>query len=105
MTNGPLELKFDPNTIEHLGVSLYSQLPSVLAELISNSWDADANAIDISFIDKEGNKEIHLSDDGEGMTLSELNDNYLVIGRNRRKVKKTSKTSSGRKVIREKRAW
>ena len=31
-----LVLKFDPNTIEHLGVSLYSKLPSVLSELISS---------------------------------------------------------------------
>ena len=99
MTDRPLELKFDPNTIEHLGVSLYSQLPSVLSELISNSWDADANSININFIDKEGNKEIHISDDGEGMSQNELNDNYLVIGRNRRQAKATSKTSSGRKVI------
>ncbi len=45
MDKPALELKFDPNTIEHLGVSLYSQLPSVLSELISNAWDADAKSV------------------------------------------------------------
>ena len=62
-----LTLKFDPNTIEHLGVSLYSKLPSVLSELISNSWDADAENISIVFIDNEVTKEIDYSDDGNGM--------------------------------------
>ena len=27
-----LELKFDPRTIEHLGIKMYSQLPYALAE-------------------------------------------------------------------------
>ena len=46
-----LELVFDPNTIEHLGISLYSKLPSVLSELISNSWDADANSVKVGVWD------------------------------------------------------
>ena len=53
-----LVLKFDPHTIEHLGISLYSKLPSVLAELISNSWDADSDDAIINFIDNDGGKEI-----------------------------------------------
>lgn len=94
-----LVLKFDPNTIEHLGISLYSKLPSVLSELISNSWDADANDISIDFIDREENKEIHFKDDGEGMTFQELNDKYLVIGRNRRNAGNNQTSLKGRKVI------
>lgn len=95
-----LELKFDPNTIEHLGVSLYSQLPSVLAELISNAWDADADVVKIDFKDTAGGeKSIIFDDDGEGMTFSQLNDNYLVIGRNRRKANTSLLTNKGRKVI------
>lgn len=93
-----LELKFDPNTIEHLGVSLYSQLPSVLAELISNSWDADATSVEIDFRTSDSRKEIHVKDDGHGMTFDELNNNYLVIGRNRRS-SGASTTPKGRKPI------
>ena len=33
-----LILKFDPNKIEHLSISLYSKLPSVISELVSNSF-------------------------------------------------------------------
>lgn len=94
-----LLLKFDPNTIEHLGVSLYSKLPSVLSELLSNSWDADADTVTIDFIENDTTKEIIYIDDGEGMTFDELNDKYLVIGRNRRKEAAQDVTLKGRKPI------
>ena len=94
-----LVLKFDPNTIEHLGISLYSKLPSVISELVSNSWDADANNIEIDFIDVDGKKSIHYVDDGLGMTFDELNLKYLKIGRNRRSDDGIDITPSGRKVI------
>jgi HSP90 family molecular chaperone len=94
-----LTLKFDPNTIEHLGISLYSKLPSVLSELVSNSWDADADIVNINFIDNNGSKEIHYSDDGEGMSFDELQKKYLLIGRNRRKTTNQQVSVKGRKVI------
>ena len=94
-----LILKFDPNTIEHLGVSLYSKLPSVLSELISNSWDADATSVSIDFIDSDNEKAIEYIDDGEGMTFEELNNKYLVIGRNRRKETDRQISTKGRPVI------
>ncbi|WP_461640005.1 ATP-binding protein [Labilibaculum euxinus] len=94
-----LVLKFDPNTIEHLGISLYSKLPSVLSELVSNSWDADADNVEINFVENNGIKQIIYSDDGEGMTYSELQDKYLVIGRNRRRETDNQESTKGRKVI------
>lgn len=94
-----LELIFDPNTIEHLGISLYSKLPSVLSELISNSWDADADNVTIDFIDNDEHKEIHFVDDGLGMSFDELQSKYLVIGRNRRKTTGSQESPRGRKVI------
>ena len=93
-----LILKFDPNTIQHLGISLYSQLPNVISELISNSWDADADNVKIEFFDIENKKEIVYSDDGIGMSFDELNNKYLLIGRNRRE-SETGITDKGRKVI------
>ena len=35
-------MEFELTTIEHLGVKLYSFLPPVIGELVSNAWDADA---------------------------------------------------------------
>ena len=40
--NQKLEMSFDPQTIEHLGVKMYSQLPNAIAELIANSYDAES---------------------------------------------------------------
>lgn len=94
-----LILKFDPNTIEHLGISLYSQLPSVLSELVSNSWDADSEQVTIEFIDNNPEKEIIYTDDGTGMTFDELNEKYLVIGRNRRIEIIEKQSTKGRKFI------
>jgi len=94
-----LVLKFDPNTIEHLGISLYSKLPSVLSELVSNSWDADADNVRINFINKGQNKQIYYSDDGDGMSFQELQSKYLVIGRNRRKDTLKQISNKKRKII------
>ena len=79
------ELKFDPKTIEHLGVKMYSTLPPALAELISNSYDADAGNVKIEFYEQNGiPKTIIVTDDGIGMSFSDIQDKFLVIGRNRR---------------------
>ena len=80
-----LKMTFDPNTIEHLGVRMYSTLPPVLAELIANAHDAYAENVTLKLKDKNDNKEIIIEDDGEGMSFDEINKKFLKIGRNRRK--------------------
>ncbi|MFK3957916.1 ATP-binding protein [Guptibacillus hwajinpoensis] len=77
-----LSMRFQLKTIDHLGVKLYSTFPPVIAELVSNSYDADAKLVTISI--DYNQKEVVVSDDGHGMTFQELNDNFLVIGKNRR---------------------
>ena len=42
------QLKFSPIVIKHLGLSMYSTLPPVLSELITNSYDADADKVTIT---------------------------------------------------------
>jgi uncharacterized protein (TIGR02391 family) len=80
-----LSLKFDPKTIEHLGVKMYSTLPPALAELISNSYDADASEVTITFLEQNGSpKAITIEDNGTGMSLQDIQKKFLVIGRNRR---------------------
>lgn len=77
------ELKFSPVVIKHLGLSMYSTLPPVLSELITNSYDADASEVMI-IVDQQA-KSIEILDDGHGMTAKELNSDFLNIGRNKRK--------------------
>lgn len=81
--NQILKMKFDINTIKHLGVMLYSTLPPVLAELVANSWDADATEVQV-ILNDEAEKEIIIKDNGNGMDFDEINNGFLLIGRNRR---------------------
>lgn len=98
-TNDKLELKFDPHTIEHLGIKMYSQLPYALAELVANAYDADAEHVEIKLYDKDiNNKKIIVSDNGCGMSFEEVRDNFLVIGRRRRDEDESRNNSKGRKI-------
>ncbi|MEP2772371.1 MAG: ATP-binding protein [Fulvivirga sp.] len=96
--NMELLMRFDPRTIEHLGIQMYSTLPPVIAELISNAYDADANMVAIHLFD-DGNKEIRVEDDGHGMSFSEINDKFLLIGRNRRVTEDSQKSESGKRYV------
>lgn len=98
MEQEELQVTFDINTIDHLGVKLYSTIPPMIAELVSNAWDADASNVYINF-NNEGEKTITVSDDGTGMTFSELNEHFLKVGRNRRVELHKDETEGGRKVL------
>lgn len=79
-----LTMSFDPHTIEHLGIQMYSVLPNAIAELIANAYDAEASTVNIKLTDKDGVKSISVIDDGLGMTFDEINNAFLRIGRKRR---------------------
>ena len=85
MNQSPLIMRFDPHTIKHLGVRMYSTLNPALAEIISNSYDADATNVTVTLIEeKDVPKGIKVEDDGMGLSYDEINDKFLLIGRNRR---------------------
>ena len=85
MENNKLVLKFDPHTIEHLGIKMYSQLPHALAELVANAYDAASTNVRIHLSDSDpSNKTITVIDDGDGMSYEEVQENFLIIGRKRR---------------------
>ena len=79
----PLVLRFHNNTLKHLGISLYSTLPPVIAELVANSYDANAKKVNI-YINDIKDKNIIIEDDGDGMNYDDIRAKFLVIGRNRR---------------------
>ena len=75
------QMSINLNVLNHLGLNLYSNVPAVLSEVVANSWDADASEVDIEI---EPGK-ITITDNGQGMTLEELNEKYLNVGYERRK--------------------
>ena len=95
MSREELVMTFDPNTIQHLGIKMYSQLPAAVAELVANAYDADASKVYIKLYDNSEGKKIVVQDDGHGMSFTEINNCFLKIGRNRRS-ENCSKSPKGR---------
>ena len=83
------------NVLNHLGINLYSNVPAVLSEVVANSWDADATEVNIQ-IERD---KITITDNGDGMTLKDINDKYLMVGYERRKSKEDAITAKGRSVM------
>ncbi|MBF0752135.1 MULTISPECIES: ATP-binding protein [unclassified Pasteurella] len=77
------KFKIDLNVLNHLGLSLYTNTPAVLTEIVSNAWDADATEVHID-IDKD-NGTITISDDGHGMNTDDVENKFLNVGYARRK--------------------
>ena len=70
------------NVLNHLGINLYSNIPSVLSEVVANAWDADAEEVEISINPKDNS--ITIIDNGFGMNLDDINDKFLNIGYSKR---------------------
>jgi hypothetical protein len=83
-------------TIDKLGVKLYDKVSAVLAELVANSYDADATLVTVrapmgEFLASKAGKVtndkgyvIEVEDDGIGMTPDQVNEFYLRVGAERR---------------------
>ena len=83
-------------TVDKLGVKLYDKVSAVIAELVSNSYDADATEVVIEapmgeyLASKAGGvvtdrgREIRVTDNGIGMTPDQVVEYYLVVGAERR---------------------
>ena len=93
-------MEFQPQTIEHLGLRLYSSLPPVIGELVSNAWDADSPDVEISIPSGPitPSSEVSIVDHGHGMDANTLQLRYLQIGRNRREEEHTDTSPGGRKL-------
>jgi hypothetical protein len=100
-------------TVDKLGVKLYDRVAAVIAELVANSYDADATEVVVEapmdellatksagkLFDK--NYAIVVKDNGIGMMPEEVNAFYLKVGAERRADPKRGDTSKtdGRKVM------
>ena len=92
----PYTMRISRLTVDKLGVKLYDKVSAVIAELISNAYDADATTVSIHapmdeyLARKSGGKiidqgfEIVIEDDGVGMTPEEMQSFFLVVGAERR---------------------
>lgn len=80
-----LTLQYNGRIIEHLGLQMYQSPTAAIAELVSNSWDAEAENVHINLPDSiSTSSTIVIQDDGMGMTFEECQERYLNVGYCRR---------------------
>lgn len=92
----PYHLRISRLTVDKLGVKLYDKASAVVAELIANGYDADAETVtvrlplNLQLASQAGGKlkdlgyAIDVEDDGHGMTPEEAIGFYLRVGADRR---------------------
>lgn len=94
-----LVLRYSHNVIEHLGLKLYQNKPTrVVAELVSNAWDADSPEVAIEMEMGDGERWVAIHDSGTGMTRKQLAERFLVIGAPKR-VNPLQTSHGGRKLM------
>lgn len=102
MTDSPSSDRFvmriSRMTVDKLGVRLYDRVSAVVAELVANAYDADAEnvvvRVPLATLLARKNRDtgevegygyaIEVEDDGHGMTRDEANAHFLVVGKDRR---------------------
>lgn len=87
-SNKVYPIRISPEILELLGPSLYTNIYYVLAELIANSYDADAENV---WLDLSGDS-IIIEDDGHGMTYQETVNKYLEVAKSTRNTEAESKS-------------
>lgn len=95
-----LHMRFDMAVIDNLGLRMYQTIPPVVAELIANSYDADAERVGVNIENSDDGlvREIRVKDDGTGMSFKELENQYLKIGRRKRNIPDQT-TNKGRLLM------
>jgi Histidine kinase-, DNA gyrase B-, and HSP90-like ATPase len=93
-------MPFEPTTIDHLGLRLYSTLPPVIGEFVSNARDAESKKAEVTLPvgSITSQSEVIVRDYGHGLTAEELQNEFLPIGRARRGPKSANVWSKNRKV-------
>lgn len=91
--------EFSLTVLNSLGRTLYRNFASVIAEAISNSWDAEATCVKIVIVKEK--KEMTIEDNGIGMNDNDFQGKFLKVGYARRADKSISlrRKPLGRKGI------
>ena len=80
MENKPFQFDFSLEILNHLGRGLYRSFATVIAEAISNSWDAEALSVQVTLNEKG----LIVEDTGKGMDDFDFQNKFLKVGYSRR---------------------
>jgi len=95
--NKPFQFEFSLEILNHLGRGLYRSFATVVAEAVSNSWDAEATEVEITV----GKNKLIVEDNGRGMNAKDFQEKFLKVGYSRRQDKsnESKRNVIGRKGI------
>ncbi|KZN40305.1 sensor histidine kinase [Pseudoalteromonas luteoviolacea] len=93
----------DADHVSRLGLELVSKKETALSEIIKNSYDADADTVDVDF-HTDGNRSwLEIIDNGSGMSREELVDGFMRIStslkKNEEYSRKYGRKRAGKKGI------
>lgn len=91
--------KTKARAIELLGRKQIRDSVTALAELMKNSYDADAPWLRVEFNTQKKMGHIIIADAGIGMTKSDIQDKWLVLGTNSKTNSKNKKSPGGRPLM------
>jgi signal transduction histidine kinase len=80
MSMSQLHFTVDARLVEQLGQQLVPSDTMALAELVKNAYDADALNVTIDYMEDSEGPCLVVEDDGNGMTLEELEQGWMRIG-------------------------
>lgn len=85
-----------------IGRDLISDKYIAIFELVKNSYDAGASKVNISFVtDKDGHKQIIISDNGSGMTYNDIVEKWLFVAYSEKKPQNRKKKTFRDEIKRE----
>ena len=91
-----LGFKFATRTIDYFGSKSITSNITAVFELVKNARDANAKNVEIAFNRHSEDPSIEVKDDGDGMSVDDIRDKWMVIGTDSRLV--DDKTRDGRPV-------
>lgn len=97
-----LNFNFDVSAYRLLGRELITDRITALFEIVKNSYDANANRVEVEFIDvnpRSKKSKIIIKDDGLGMEFNDLKNKWMVIGTSSKRRERTSPEPYNRKVV------
>jgi hypothetical protein len=104
-------MDIETTIVDKLGINLYDRVSAAVAELVANSYDADAERVEVKLplnkylathvsdgIEQKG-FDVEIRDNGHGMTPEEANNLFLRVGRDRRNDGEETSREKGRPVM------
>lgn len=100
--NSMLSFRVSAGLKNIIGRDLISDKYIAVFELVKNSYDAGARKVDISFVEtEEGNAQIIISDNGCGMTYTDIVEKWLFVAYSEKKTQNRERASFRDEIKRE----